>query len=104
MLMMHTARRQNRNSIDIIPCQKIIDIATGWNTELRCDRIGPLAVRIADGDESGTVYMISAQQLGMTLGNTPAAAQAKSNHRAIPFERNKISGVLAKSSILTHSG
>ena len=84
MFRMHSARRQHRDRVDILPRQKIVDIVVRRNAELRCDGIGARADRIADGDETGPVDMIAAQQVGMTLRDASTSEQAKSDHEK-PF-------------------
>ncbi len=50
MLGMHSTRRQDRNRVDLFLRQKVIDIVIGRHAELRRDRIGARANRIADSD------------------------------------------------------
>ena len=78
----HSARRQNRNRVDILPRQKIIDVVAGRNAELRGDGVGARANRIADGNETGPLDMTTAQQLGMTLRDASTSEQAKSDHHS----------------------
>src|SRR5258707_14386385 len=80
MLRMQSAGRQHRNGIDILPAEKIVDVVMRGNVEFRGDRVGTRGNRIADGDETGAVDMMAAQQLGMTLGDATATKQAKSEH------------------------
>ena len=86
MLRVHSARRQHRDRVDILPRQKVIDIVVCGNAELRCDGVGARANRIADGDETGPVDMIAAQQLGVTLRDASASEQAKSDHTNFPVK------------------
>ena len=37
--------------------------------------------RIADGGETGSIDMVAAEQIGVTLGDTPAPKQAKPDHK-----------------------
>ena len=50
------------------------------HAELRGDGVGARANGIADGDQTGPVDMIAAQQVGVALGDAPASEQAKSDH------------------------
>ena len=85
---MHSARRQHRDRVDVLAGEKIVDVVDRGNAELRRDRVGTRANGVADGDEPGSVDMIAAQQIGVTLGDTPASEQAKSDHGSlVPVNR-----------------
>jgi hypothetical protein len=58
---MHSARRQDRNGVDVLPSEKVVDIVEAGNAELGGDGIGPRANRIADSDETGPVDMAATQ-------------------------------------------
>ena len=88
MLGMHSARRQHRDRVDVLPRQKIIDVVMRRNAELRRDGIGARANGIADGDETGPIDMIAAQQIGVTLRDASASEQAKSDHQDFPVSRD----------------
>ena len=77
---MHSARRQNRDRVDILAREKLVDIVDGRNAEFRGDGVRARANGIADRDEAGAIDMTAAQQIGMALGDTPASEQAKSDH------------------------
>src|ERR1700730_5523984 len=85
MLGMQPARRQHRNRVDILAGKKVVDVVAGRHRELRGDRIGTRADRIAYGGERSAGNVIAAQQIRVTLGDAPAAEQAKSDHRNFLF-------------------
>ncbi len=58
---MQTARRQDRNGVDILPSEKVVYIVEAGNAELGGDGIGPRANRIADSDETGPVDMATSR-------------------------------------------
>ena len=78
----HSARGQDRNRVDILPRQKIIDLVAGRDAELRGDGVGARANRIAHRNETGPLDMTTAQQLGMPLRDASTSEQAKSDHHS----------------------
>jgi len=46
MLRMQPARRQNRNRVDVLAGQEIVDVVTGRNEVFRCNRVRARADRI----------------------------------------------------------
>jgi len=93
MLGMHSARREHRDGVDILPRQKIIDLVIRGNAELRRDGVRTRANRVADSDEAGPVDMIAAQQFGMTLGDASATEQAKSDHCNSPHRDHRLTRI-----------
>ena len=67
-------------AVDILAREKIVDIVMRRNAELRCNRIGARANRIADGDQTGPLDMIAAQQVGVALCNASTTKQAEFDH------------------------
>src|ERR1700722_1391871 len=82
MRRMHSARGQDRNRVDVLPRQKIVDVVAGRNAEFRGDGVGTRANWIADCNETGPLDMTTAQQLGMTLRDASTSEQAKSDHNS----------------------
>ena len=93
---MHSARRQNRYRIDIFPGKKVITIVYGWNAKLRCNGVGARADGITDSDQRGSLDMIAAQQLGMTLRNSSTSKQAKPYHLDVPCNAHAASAKNSK--------
>jgi hypothetical protein len=79
---MQPAWRKHRHRVNILSGEKIIDIVKSRNAELRGDGVGARPDWIANGDQTGSLDMVSPQQLGVTLGDAPASEQAKSDHEA----------------------
>ena len=83
VLWMHSARGQDRDGVDVLPRQEIVDIVMRGNAVFRRDGVGAGAYRIADRGKPRPIDMIAAQQIRMPLHDTPASEQAKSDHTSL---------------------
>jgi hypothetical protein len=70
---MHSTGGQDRDGVEILPCEEIIDMVGCGNAELRCDGVGAGADGIAYRDETRPIDMVAAQQLGVTACNAPTS-------------------------------
>jgi hypothetical protein len=75
-----SAGGQDRDRVDILSRQKIINTVMRWNVEPRCERVGACLDRVAYCGQPSPADMIASQQLGMTLCDAATSEQAKSNH------------------------
>ena len=86
---MQSARRQHRNRIDILAGKKIIDVVMAGTPNFDATASARARIGSHTRRKAGPIDVIAAQQIGVTLGDAPAAEQAKSDHRNFLFAERR---------------
>lgn len=76
MFGVHSAWRQYRYSIDVIPSQHHAEIVVRWYIEVTCKLIRSFGIYVTYSSQIYARYGLVSQNLRMTLGDTAAANQA----------------------------
>jgi hypothetical protein len=76
----HPARCQDRDHIQILARQELVNIVKCRNIESRRNGIGSLADGIANCNKFGALNQAASEQIGMSFCDTATSEQAKSDH------------------------